>query len=69
MTIPDTLILLKAIKDSKVRLTNFEKDFCRSIVKRCALNKPITGPQEKVLSQIYARCSGQGIYQRRQYIA
>lgn len=69
MTTTDAVILLDAIKNSKVRLTDFERDFCRSIVRRCAVGNTITKGQADVLNKIYGRCYGGGVYARKQYIA
>ena len=65
MTIQDAFILIAAIEKLDYKANEWEKEFLQNI-EMCRYG--LSSKQAKVLTSIYDKASGGGIFQKREYI-
>lgn len=64
MTSQDALALIAEIKKLNLKLNDWEKGFLGNIL----IHRKISNKQAKILCDMYAKFTGDGNFQRRQYI-
>lgn len=63
-----SLELIKAIKDTGAKLSTMEKGFIASVSIQSNQNRMLTDKQAKYLQDIYARVTGGGQHQPKEFI-